>query len=123
MSGGSDRSVVKTYVSAEQKSTWKDHASELDMTLSEFVRTMVQAGHRGISIDAEELDSSDDNPGGDDLETVVLDSLRESPKSFDELHDELTEGIDTRLEETLEQLQEQNQIKYAPRKGYTLNRM
>ena len=38
------RTQVRTYVPAYQKSEWESHADELDMSQSEFVRTMVQAG-------------------------------------------------------------------------------
>src|SRR6056297_3280818 len=44
-----DRRSVKTYVPAEQKDRWREHADELGMSQSEFVRTMVQAGRRGFS--------------------------------------------------------------------------
>ena len=43
-----DRVSVKTYVPAYQRAEWDDHADELDMSRSEFVRTMVQAGRRGF---------------------------------------------------------------------------
>jgi len=43
------RTAVKTYVPAYQKRLWADHADELGMSQSEFVRTMVQAGRSDFS--------------------------------------------------------------------------
>jgi len=43
------RTAVKTYVPAYQKRLWADHAEELGMSQSEFVRTMVQAGRSDFS--------------------------------------------------------------------------
>jgi len=43
-----DRRSVKTYVPEDQKAIWQDHADDLGMSQSEFVRTMVQAGRRGF---------------------------------------------------------------------------
>lgn len=48
------RVAVKTYVPAYQKEAWAAEAEELDMSQSEFVRTMVQAGRRGF---LDELDT------------------------------------------------------------------
>ncbi len=53
-----ERAVVRTYVPAYQKAHWQDHADELDMSQSEFVRTMVQAGRSGF--EPPESTSSDD---------------------------------------------------------------
>lgn len=41
---GSDREQVRTYVPPWQKEEWKEKAEEWNMSQSEFVRTMVQAG-------------------------------------------------------------------------------
>src|SRR6056297_3482271 len=89
-SADTSRSTVKTYVPAYQKASWQDHADDLDMSQSEFVRTMVQAGRRGFG-GARDGDSttpsSDANPQGsdvedeenDDLATTVIDALSETP--------------------------------------------
>lgn len=39
-----ERVSVRTYVPAYQRDAWDEHAERLDMSRSEFVRTMVQAG-------------------------------------------------------------------------------
>ena len=124
------RSVVQTYVPEYQKREWKRHADELDMTQSEFVRAMVQAGRRGFEPDGpnenpEEPTSGDANPGGSaasDLKTHVLDALADGEtRSWDELADAVTAHVERELEETLEGLQSENRVRYSgPKGGYTL---
>lgn len=41
---GLESEPVTTYVSAETKEVWKEHADELGMSLSRFVESMVNAG-------------------------------------------------------------------------------
>lgn len=120
-SADSSRKAVKTYVPAYQKEEWQSHADELDMSQSEFVRTMVQAGRRGFESDHEEPDSSDANPGGNGLETRVLDLLESDTYSWEELLAAVSDDIESRLDDTLEELQAQNKIRYSGRHGgYTL---
>lgn len=126
------RKTVKTFVPAYQKDEWKRHADELDMSQSEFVRTMVQAGRRDFEIEsietslsASDSDSDDSDAGatdGEELDEHVLSVLSASEHlSWDELLDELTNSIEDRLEETLQQLQRNNRVQYSGRHGgYTL---
>ncbi len=116
-SSNGERTVVKTYVPAYQKERWKDHATALDMSQSEFVRTMIQAGRAGFSPDPVEGSSPDANPGGNALEERLLAALREGSRTDAELLDEMTEDIEERLYDALETLQERNEIKYSPRAG------
>jgi hypothetical protein len=123
---GTERTAVKTYVPAYQKSAWEEHAAELDMSQSEFVRTMVQAGRRGFDIDsptnpAEGPDDASD-PRGDGLETRLLDLLdSEGHLSWDRLVEELAGNFEDRLEETLQRLQNENRVQYSGRRdGYTV---
>ncbi|USZ68429.1 DUF5805 domain-containing protein [Halorussus salilacus] len=123
-----DRAVVKTFVPTYQKEKWKRDADELDMTQSEFVKTMVQAGRRGFDLDdgpaasVEEGGSGGSNPRGDGLETRLLDLLRsEGHLSWDRLVEELAGDFEDRLEETLGRLQNENRVQYSGRRGgYTV---
>jgi hypothetical protein len=118
--------VVKTFVPTYQKEEWKRHADELDMSQSEFVRTMVQAGRRGFSLDSPtnpaEGPSEGSNPGGDGLETRLLDLLDSGDHlSWDQLVEELAGDFEDRLEETLQELQNENRVQYSGRRGgYTV---
>jgi hypothetical protein len=113
-----ERAAVKTYVPAYQKAEWQAHADDLDMSQSEFVRTMVQAGRREFDLDPVEGEDSGADPRGYDLEEVVLDVLRSGGlKSWDDLLAQLTEDIEDRLDETLSDLQSENRIEYSGRAG------
>ena len=115
------KSTVKTYVPAYQKDEWKRHADDLGMSVSEFVRTMVQAGRRGFEPVREEPTSPDATPGGNALETEVLNLLSDDTYSWDELLEAVTADVESRLDETLGELQSANRIRYSGRHGgYTL---
>ena len=123
------RKTVKTFVPAYQKDEWKRHADELDMSQSEFVRTMVQAGRRDFEIEpvasdsGSEGDASGGSTGGDpgggaDLEERIVSILSGSDHlSWEELVARLTNDIEDRLDETLQQLQTENRVQYSGRHG------
>jgi hypothetical protein len=116
--GDDDRAVVKTYVPPEQKAAWREHADELDMTQSEYLRTMVQAGRRGFLDGVEEGGSRDATPGGDGVEDRVLDALSESEfVSWDELVEAVSEGLEDRVHEAVQSLQADGRITHDPREG------
>ncbi|ERH06147.1 MAG: hypothetical protein J07HN4v3_01757 [Halonotius sp. J07HN4] len=116
-----DRARVVTYVPVQQKTEWQEHATELDMSQAEFVRTMVQAGRKDFTLDsatAVEPGSNGGDPGGDDLETRVLDVLESNgSRSWEQLVDTLSTDFEDRLEACLEELQANNQIRYSGRNG------
>ncbi|MHB9286201.1 DUF5805 domain-containing protein [Halobacteriales archaeon Cl-PHB] len=137
------RTAVRTYVPAYQKEAWGEHADKLDMSRSEFVRTMVQAGRRGFDdfhdtgaatqngdsapsnvtqapTDAAGGDSTPDPQGAtpkDDLETRVLEQLAGECLDWDELFEAVTDDIEESLEAALNDLQDQNRVQYNGRKG------
>jgi hypothetical protein len=117
-----ERAVVKTYIPPAQKETWSEHADELDMSQSEFLRTMVQAGRRGFLSDVEEGGSPASNPRGDALEDRVLEAVVENDVvSWDELVATLSGDFEDRLDEALHSLTEAGRIRHDPREGgYTL---
>ncbi|EFW90430.1 hypothetical protein ZOD2009_20273 [Haladaptatus paucihalophilus DX253] len=115
---GTERTVVKTYIPKYQKEEWQAHADELDMSQSEFVRSMVQAGRRGFEMNPVEDHSGGSNPRGSDLETRVLESLaREDNMSWDELVERLAGNFEDRLDEVLNELQAKNRVQYSGRHG------
>ena len=125
-----ERTAVKTYIPIYQKQIWTDHAAQLGMSQSEFVRAMVQAGRRGFEPSSVEVStdgvleggSTDATPGVEGLETRVLDILSEAGSlDWDELVERLAGDFEDRLDDTLDELQESNQVKYSGRHGgYTL---
>lgn len=121
------RTTVKTYVPAYQKDEWQSHAADLGMSQSEFVKAMVQAGRRGfLTTDSNSTDESQEEQNGeaqdDDLKERVTDVLEtEEHLAWDVLLEAVTDDIETRLEETLADLQDENVVRYSGRHGgYTL---
>ena len=118
---GGDRQSVKTYVPTEQKEVWREHADEMDMSLSEFVRTMVQGGRRGFApteTDPEEEPASETStPRGRDLEGRVHAALESGPRSWDDLVEAVVGDVEDDLEETLDDLQDRNRVRYSGRDG------
>ncbi|WP_262177613.1 DUF5805 domain-containing protein [Haloarcula laminariae] len=121
-----ERTSVRTYVPRYQKERWQSHAERLDMSQSEFVRTMVQAGRSGFEPDdpnsanaeAEEPRSPDADPGGNELETRVVEALSDGDHyDWDELVAALTDDIEQRLDETLQELQSDGRVRYSGRHG------
>lgn len=130
-----ERTAVKTYVPAYQKATWSRHAEELDMSQSEFVRAMVQAGRRAFDAESGELapeggDSHEAPPTdgeepptggsstGEPLGSRVEETLASrGPLGWDELLAELTGDFEDRLEEVLDDLQRENTVGYSGRHG------
>lgn len=101
-----EQTTVKTRVPAYQKAEWREHAEDLDMSQSEFVRTMVQAGRRGFEgvggDDPEETGDDDTDPRGRALEDRVRAVLDEQGElSFDELVAELTADVEDRVAEVV----------------------
>jgi hypothetical protein len=115
------RTVVQTYVPAYQREEWDTHAEELDMSRSEFVKTMVQAGRQYFgkqpAVAASDSDSADSEETTD-LSSEITSHLAESgPSSWEQLLAGVTGDIESRLEETLQELQEDDQIRYSGRDG------
>lgn len=119
MSG--DRRSVKTYVPESQKREWERHAEELGMSQSEFVKTMVQAGRRGFTIQdpstPAETPSEGSNPMGNVLEEQVEDALSDGPRSWEDLIETVRGDLEERLESALDSLQDRNRIRYSGRDG------
>ena len=122
MGDETSRTVVKTYIPEYQKDEWRAHADELDMTQSEFVRAMVQAGRRGFEMNPVQAPSEGSNPRGDELKTHLLETLAsEGYLSWDELVKRLAGNFEDRLETVLDELQSENRVQYKGRHGgYTL---
>ena len=116
-SADTERTTVKTYVPSYQKSEWQSHADDLGMSQAEFVRTMVQAGRAGFDTDYEEPHSPGPDPGGNGLETRILKLLESDTYSWDELLEAVSDDVESRLDQTLEELQANNRVRYSGRHG------
>ncbi len=125
------RTVVKTYLPAYQRDEWDEHAEKLEMSRSEFVKSMVQAGRRGFESgdspapagdgSTDESDASG-GAGADSIESAVMSALStDEYLSWDELLDAVSSDLETQLEEILQELQAADTVRYSGRHGgYTL---
>ncbi|MFC7072819.1 DUF5805 domain-containing protein [Halovenus rubra] len=118
------RTVVQVYVPAYQRDLWDEHADELDMSRSEFVKAMVQAGRQGFGgepasdLKATQNESENGSNQSEDLRSRILASLEEGYcLSWDDLLAEVTGDVESRLETTLKELQDSGQIRYSGREG------
>lgn len=119
------RTAVKTYVPAYQKRIWAEHANTLGMSQSEFLSTMVQAGRRRFepaSEPATEPTGTAPAASGDLEERIETVLAEAGPLSWDELVAELTDDIEERLDDALQDLQARNRVSYSGRSGgYTVS--
>jgi len=105
------RVVVKTYVPAYQCEEWDDHAEDLGMSRSEFVKSMVQAGRRGFEPEQrlENHPQTGGHPESDNraepteseqsLEESVLDALSATEyTTWEALLADITDDIESRLQ-------------------------
>ncbi|MFT4883524.1 MAG: hypothetical protein ACI8U4_001031 [Natronomonas sp.] len=133
MSSDGERVSVQTYVSSSQRELWREEADDLDMSQAEYVRTMIQAGRRSFDLDSgsslntnprnpDQPDSDHPTPGVDGLKDRILDVLRsEEFADWDTLLAGVTDDIEDRLEETLDELQSEDRVRYSGRHGgYTV---
>jgi len=126
-----ERVAVRTYVPRYQRDRWDEDADDLDMSRSEFVRSMVQAGRRGFFDDDGQAESSKEDEDvapespaqGSDLEDQVIAALAaDEYRSWDELLEAVTDDIEDSLEATLQDLQAAGRVRYSGRNGgYTLD--
>lgn len=127
MSEQQDRTAVRTYVPEHQRAVWAREADSMDMSLSEFVRSMVQAGRRDFELEGssssdqggiEEHHPGGSTPRGRALEDRVLATLESAGVAgWDDLVAALSDDFEERLEDVLDELQDRNEIRYAPRDG------
>jgi len=122
------RVTINTYVPEYQRELWKQHAEDMGMNLSEFVRLMVQSGRRNFDIKGEnhrnvlKVNFNDKTPGVSGIKIQVLNFFqKDGCLGWDHLVQKLTVGIEDELETALTQLQDENLIRYSGRLGgYTL---
>lgn len=112
-----DTQRISTYVPSAQKSTWQEHAEEMDMTQSEYIRTMVQAGRRNFTTNSE-IESESNTSEDVSVEDTLLDILSaDEVLAWDELLEKLTESVEEDLENALSDLQDRNVVQYSGRNG------
>ncbi|NGM70865.1 hypothetical protein G6M89_17970 [Natronolimnobius sp. AArcel1] len=118
-----DRVAVKTYVPRYQKEVWQEHADDLEMSQSEFVRTMVQSGRSTFDVPSSGGSETPPDEGGETDHSEgfgdrILEVLqREGVKNWDELVDALIDDVEDDLDAALQRLQDENLVRYSGRDG------
>ncbi|MFW6458515.1 MAG: DUF5805 domain-containing protein [Halodesulfurarchaeum sp.] len=113
-----ERAAITTYVPAYQKEEWETDAEALEMSQSEFVRTMVQAGRRGFGeTNTVEPDSPGSNPGGNVRETVLQALETNGDLTWEELFENVANDLESKVENAVIELQEEGKITHKPRNG------
>lgn len=113
------RTTIKTYIPAYQKEIWTEHAEELGMSQSEYVRTMIQAGRRKFSLPDDGSEPADDGHPpvkGANLKDRIISELADGAiLDRDELSERLLGSIEDDLFEGLEELQNEQRLRYDVR--------
>lgn len=117
-----DRVAVKTYVPRQQKEIWSAQADDLEMSQSEFVRTMVQAGRSEFEIpSAGDSTATAPDSGGttdEDFTDRILEVLqRNGALNWDELVEALVDDVEAELDAEIQRLQDDNLVRYSGREG------
>lgn len=116
-----DRAIVKTSVPRYQKTEWTEHADRLDMSQSEFVATMVQAGRKGLEPEPLESRSPDANPRGNALEDRVLALLvQHDSLTFEEIVETVTQDIERQIDDLLQAFRDDGRVSFSNLDGYRL---
>ncbi len=135
---GLESEPVTTYVSEETKEVWSHHASELDMSLSRFVETMVNAGRslyedtapegyedvdvvsarREIEALRERLEAAETAPEPSDALDVLV-RLDDEPRTAEDVAEDV-EADENQVYEALQTLLSEELVEYHPMSnGYT----
>lgn len=117
-----ERTVVQVYVPAYQRDRWDEHAEELGMSRSEFVKTMVQAGRRGFGGEPADGESESGGPPEQSIREQVLETLAErGPLPWEALLTAVSGDVESRLEAAVHELESEDKVRYSgPAGGYVL---
>lgn len=89
---------------------WEQEADELNASLGEYLRMMVQAGRKELGyVDAHSLEDNQDA----NIESQAIEALREhdGDATWDELRNAVLGGLEQDLEEAIEQLEDEGTLK------------
>lgn len=121
--GETDRVTVRVHVPRYQKAEWERHAEELDMGLSEYVRSMVQSGRVPFDETGEGTSAGTGctRPGTastEPVEEMVLDTLDDTEHlTWEEIVEATIGDVETALESALQDLMDQERVEHTPRNG------
>ena len=116
-SGGT---VLNVYVPEHERVDWEQHADELGLEMSRYVREMVKSGRRPWYSENYRVQPEGDEPN-QELEEQILAALSEAgPLSNDEVYEAITNQLQSRVDEKLMELREDNRIEQNPSGAFSL---
>lgn len=82
------------YPRSDQYETWKERADEMDMSVSEFMTSMVEAGYKNFNLDVQPDRTNEElRRQRDDLKGELRDARRRIERLEDQLHNTEREVI------------------------------
>lgn len=127
--------TVRVTVPEYQLTEWATHADDLEMSTSEFIRSMVQAGRRGFD-ETTIATNGDTDSGGEGevatdqtgngttkgLRTELLEALSASEyRSWSALREHVVDEVEATLDAELRSLLDEGRVEHSPREdGYRL---
>lgn len=104
------------FVEEEMKEEWDEESDQLNMSRSEFIRSMVHAGRKQIS----QLNPKPEQESSNVREQVLAAIPKDEAKPVDEIVNEVVNPIEKDIQENiLPHLDENNEIRFDPQeKGY-----
>lgn len=113
--------VLNVYVPEHERVEWEQHAEELDLEMSRYVREMVKSGRRPWFSENYRVQPDKGEGANRDLEEQVLTALSEAgPLHNTEVYEEITNQLQTRVDETLLALRDDNRIEQNPSGAFSL---
>lgn len=108
--------VLNVYLPKSQKEEWEQHAAEMDLELSRYVREMVQSGRRPW-YSGDRKRTVRDQPGDTEpLKQQVLEALQRSQSlDYEDLLEVVTDNIQNRLDSAITELKDEGRVHQNPR--------
>lgn len=108
--------VLNVYLPKSQKEEWEQHAAEMDLELSRYVREMVQSGRRPWFSGDTERPVKNQSADTEPLKQQILEGLQRSQSlDYEELLEVVTDNIQNRLDRAITELKEEGRVHQNPR--------
>lgn len=126
--GSDDMVTVEAEISPVQREVWKRQADNAKLTLSEYIRRMVEAGRMSVQMElaekmeAEQERATTSSTDEDELREQIIFLLeRENVLSWDELVEKLSRNFEESVGKVVEALQDEGRVRHSGfRGGYVL---
>lgn len=108
--------AVQCTVPEYQRQEWEQHADDLDMSLSEYLRCMTQAGRNGFTAQSDDTSTASDQ-AENSTEIVEFDLLAFIRERGPTDWDDVMTALEADVEESLNSLQTDGVVVYSGQAG------